>query len=308
MSITVITPTPGNPFGVGFQIQVRTDIIGPFPSDTKWVFDVIPQGGEDSHWHMELGHPFNDLSAIFGATSDFTFASPVTGDFMHGAAANLVIRFQEGETVRDQTTVPISWDIVNGAPWAIAQRGITTGSGGGFSEDDRIVLMGMNGWLSWLAAGFSSVSLFDWLRDKFAVAQNDVLLQPDVCAPSIIVRPAVVGLWRWIGIRWQVIERPAGIGNIEGFPDHTYSNWGQLSYTRLSGDGSVHPEDTQYEDRLVGEWVWGTREPENVQVYVLPGVCVRFWAVLIIEPAVGTEGARQLVAALSSAQWTQQAD
>lgn len=291
MVITITLPAPGDPCGWGYNVQLSTDIIGPFPIDTRWEVRIEPL--EDPSILIQYGAKLwttNTDSVTIGQETDgSTQALQAQPQVVAGDPARLVARLVSPTTgLLDTGSTNIVYEPQNGIPWGL----VTTGSvpvGGGFTEADRIVLMGtqkgLSDWIIWDLVGELVPDLLEFIRGKIGTKYSKVQYTPDSDGAGNLSRPAVSPFFRWVGIEWEIVGRPAGFGLDEGNPPTTEIDWGQLSYMRQNADASFSASETFYERRVFAQWVWGTEEPDHVAFFIMPGLVVRFFALIALEPA-----------------------
>lgn len=277
MPIIVIEPGDGLPFGPGFGIQVALDGVPTMPPDTHWHVSITGAGADETVYYEEAV-PYHGSDAwTWGFSSPSTMINwDARSKLPHAKPARLLVELEGTGVTEPSVSQSIVYDTVSGQPFVTVRS--QPQIEGGFTEPDRVVLMQMKAWAIWDLVDEFLPDLGEMLAGLLPDRLTPVAFVPETCEPTTLVRPSLPLGVRWMGIRWQVTAKPGGLGVVDGSPDHTYANWGQLSLSRSTGDGITAPYDTRYESRLEGQFMWGTNEPDDVQVYVLPGVCVQFWA------------------------------
>lgn len=280
MPIQIVSPTTGQTSGWGFEIIGSSDVVAPIGETVRWWFVLrfrAPLEGEifvDSQAYDGPG-PFT--KHIGQPDPGLTKSIPIPdGTWVNGGEAELAVQLRTTQNeILTQTVVPVIHDTVTGMAHLLQKQTTTEG---GFSEEDRVVLMQMRGGLLWDLIGELVPELLELAASHLPTSFQPITYSPLVCDETVLVRPTLPAFVRWVGIRWRLVQWPSGLGIVDGFPDHTYGNWGQISLTKLNTDGQAIVYESKYEERFEGEILWGTNEPYNVQVYVLPGVCVEFQA------------------------------
>lgn len=277
MPITIGTPPSGGPLGPGFAVQLSTDAVGPWPTSTFWDVQIYPTAQpEYSIARGKVTQQLNTAVVVVGQDDgEPALVNAMIAGGEHGKPALLVARHMQDETtVLEQVSQPVVIDMQSGLAFQ-TQRVATTGS---FTEPDRVVLMQAQGGILSLLVDVFLEPVVEWLAQYAPQSFQPIPYDALVCDETILVRPTLAPFVRWTGVRWKLVQWPSGLGIVDGFPDHTYASWGQISLTKLNDDGAAIAYDTRYLAVNEGEILWGTNEPYNVQVYVLPGVCAEFQA------------------------------
>lgn len=277
MPITLPITPPDTPFGPGFNLLFQTDMTGPLPIDHTWRVEITPVGQETNVIYVQdLQVQAHSSGLIFLKSDDITSPlQPAFKPIVEGDPVRLLVKRLEGGVVVESLSQTMVWDMTSGIPYL---QQSAAAADVGFTAEDRVVLMQLKGNLFWTLFGVLVEELVELGTGLVATPWVPLLVADPLCQEANFARPPLVPLARWIGMRWEVISWPAGLGIVDGNPDHSYATWGQLSLARTNTDGVSAVYDTRYESRLKGEILWGTAEPETFQVYLLPGVCIRLWS------------------------------
>lgn len=286
MPITVTTPAPGQVLGPGYQVSAYSDFIGPLPTGSYWDFDLVKTTGEWQLSHARQYTQDTNASTVMGqstggATPSWLF-NVLTPTVKPGDTARLVVKLvQAPSTILDQTTVDVVWEPTAGAPWVLQEQisHIATGTGG-FTASDRTVASKTLELATFNLGGFLP-GLPGALADALPVPYGSELITPDRTGAGVLTRPGGIFNVNALGIRFQVISRPAGIGVDEGAPPSFDIPLLELGLTRQMRGNEIVNEDSHWFTDANGEWIWNFNAPHEVLYWIVPGVTVRFWWVLL---------------------------
>lgn len=280
---------PANaPLGPGFIMTWRETGPGPWPTDTHWNIQWLANI-EDGTGPTAGNYPSGDpnlpfTGTLFFETDHWNKLQPNPG-ISHGKANYVYIRLisEEFGTVAEDR-FPITTDLISGLQVQIPAQGGGTVTGG-FTEQDRVVLQSVQWWLLWDLAGELLPELVDLLRGAVRSKPESRLIEPDAVGEGNINPPGAGPFFRWVGIKWAAISWPEGIGVDEGKPDQLEINYMQISRVEADSTNIGWIEESYYERRLEGQWDWGLDEPAQMSFWIMPGISVRFWYLVQLDPA-----------------------
>lgn len=295
MPIETNIPPTGNPlWGPGFLTTVRLVGETPNPGVWQWIW-IWKRTVEDPVGVIVHQQPTTDplVASTFqlSRTTDWTYGWTPQVGMQHQALNALQVQLQVDGLVQTSVTIPITTDLQSVVQQDTARMQVQTPTEGSFTEDDRIVLMQAQGGILRILTDVLLEPVAEWLASYLPRPYHPIPHGALICDETIITRPSLPALNRWTGVRWKLVQWPSGLGIVDGFPDHTYASWGQISLCKENDDATVIPYETRYLATLEGELLWGTNEPTNVQVYVLPGACAEFWMLQSPPWAAQTEAA-----------------
>jgi hypothetical protein len=284
-------PTSGAPMGPGFSFRVGTDTPGVPIVGTFWRIKLEGEGGT-APLFGEWRFPTQGLPTLeYYLSSDaFALGSDLIADprYPQGATIRMQVAITSGGSVVESIEQPVKIDYTSGAPRIITEK---QGSiSGGFTATDRTALMAINTtvvpWFVWELAGELLPELIEQLRGLVRTKPDRRQVDPDRIGEGFIPPPVTGTFFKWVGIEWAVVEAPPGFGLDDGNPDVTEIDWGQLTRRRAFSDGTSSPDDTFYEKRVNASWYWGLQEPADIAYFIMPGIKVRFWWLIQLEPVV----------------------
>lgn len=282
MPITVISPTTGQASGWGFELVLSSDVVPPVGVTVRWNFrlrQLPPLEGDifvDSYPYAGPG----PLTVFIGEDEPgITTPIPIpNGTWVNGEDAQLVVQLVTPQLeVLAETVVPVVHDTTTGMAHILDSRAQAST---GFTAADREVLEVVHQGVGFGIGGGWTQGLGDLLGALGRRIFNDVLIVPDRLGEGQLVPPAPGLFGVPFGIQWQLISKPDGFGIDEGVPDRTEIDFMQLSYMYDSDIGLV-PRDSRYVRDLNGRWVWGPEWPDSLDYFIMPGVVVRFWWIVI---------------------------
>lgn len=280
--ISITEPLTGTPFGPFIRVQASTDLIGPIPVTWQWRLRVLeaPPGETTIYEYLINTNGLRTLDTLLQPNTSTPVTQPVVDKRTQQGQPVVfkVILENEGSVIEEAQTSP-NWDWLSGAAWAqLGTHQLVTDNRFTAQDHEDLVVTKM-------AAGFGigggwSDALGDLLGAVGRRIFNDVLIAPDRSGEGSLVPPAPGLFGVPFGIQWQLISKPDGFGIDEGVPDRTEIDFMQLSYMYDSDIGLV-PRDSRYVRDLKGRWVWGLEWPDSLDYFIMPGVTVRFWWMVI---------------------------
>lgn len=286
MPIVIQEPTTPNAFGPGFRLVAFSDTAVELPPTAQWRVEAYFPTSEETPFSAGTVQNLQGDPDVRLTTDWLVINGRVQVPITHGDMLNQDVRWvikltADGTTVIDQTSFTAKWD---GQTGILGNLATATGTTQGFTETDRVVLMQITPWLLWDLVGEFSDELADLVRNKLRTAPARVQIDPDLGGEGSFARPATGPFVRWVGIEWQIISWPIGLGFDEGNPETVEIDYGQISLTRRAQDGTEMIDQTRYVRSYTESWYWGTDEPSRIFFYFLPGTLVRFWYLEQLDP------------------------
>lgn len=295
--ITVSWPQPGEAIGSGYEVRWSYNREGPFAPGEYWrvmVRETPP--GELVHFTVEYHNPTSQMADILHVYSDDTVWRPVpVPAFQPQTPVQFVVQLMSGQTIVDETIVDTIYDPIGGWPYQawIASQASTPGQG--FADADRQALLetkalaafNLGAWLPELAAALQAAAQFPYGAE---------LITPDRTGGGQLVRPGGGFNVNAFGLRYQVIDKPPGIGIDEGAPRSYAIPMVEIGLVgQVTGGDEVTLDSHWYADET-GAWVWNLNIPFRVLYWIQPGVTVRFWWLLFNPLSGAALGPAQLLA------------
>lgn len=287
MVVTFETPIAGEGFAIGYLVQPVSDLVGPIPNDSFWIIAIQ---------HLEDGSAFvgqdNIMSPtttpppkIFGEREDGRFFFPFPHEKIAiGDDVRLLAELRSNTLgTQDTGSIVVKWRPQEAVPWVQQQNALM--GVGGFSDADRLALMRVNAWV-WLDLVEEFLpEITDWIGDRIRSKPIRRLIDPDRALEGEVLPPALTPFFGWVGLAWELVERPTGWGIDEGNPDLTEIDYMQVVPMRETEDGGFVALDGFYTRQLEQSIIWGSSVPSKVQYFVMPGGLVRFYHLLQLLPA-----------------------
>jgi hypothetical protein len=274
-----VQPKPNEGWGPGFALDATTDLIGPIPIDWNWVVEWLtgPVGNEQI---ITTSYPIQTVQHRLRVTFLETPVSFAIEPFstMTSTEGSVRVRLQMPSTqIVEEAQIPIRPDLQTGVLYQLRRQ---TQATGGFTEQDRAQLT-----QTAMSVGFGiGGGWTDLAQDLIATVGRRILgtelIVPDLSGEGVLTRPGGPFGVNAFGIQWQLLSAPPGIGFDEGVPDRTEIDHMQLTFMRGSSQGLV-TVDSRYVADINGQWVWGLDSPDQLDYFVIPGVTVRAWWLLL---------------------------
>jgi len=286
----VITPPVNDLVGPGSFLSVSSDVLGPFPTDTRFVFDIgTSNEGVNPYIHSEIvvsqgNGSYQLLDRHVTSTVESTL-QPKSGDQVYA-----VVQFIEGGTnaVLDSGTVQLTWTTTDAIGQQIYTQ--TTTGGGGLTTEEH-------GWLDALQQGFANTVQYGGAAATQAFANgifehpNPALLQLRDATMSLtgqgnLQRPAAgVGVEAY-GLHLEVAVAPDGAGRRNGILLEYVERVAQLATTHSTTAGTFESVTEVLDLHLEQySWLWKYSFPERILYDVTPGWTLNAtWLVWIISP------------------------
>lgn len=287
MAIGIIEPVAGGAFGPGFNVLAFTDVIGPLPVDTEWRFLMLPTG-EENDWHMAdaMLSAEHQVQRTFMADTVQTQPPQAGRDGVsHGLPAALRVERREAGLVVESASVAITVDMVTGLSLYTERRQAQNPIQGGFLPSDRTMMIQLRAAVIWdLVEEFLpelGELLADTIRSKFI---RQAVGGP-VGGEGSIPRPTTTPFFGWVGLEWDLIQWPPGLGINEGNPGPTDVDYAQVTQYVEASEGPPVIRSGRYTASVHDSELWGTRAPSEVRYYILPGCLVQFYYLIQFLPA-----------------------
>lgn len=280
MAVDFIQPAPGAPFGPGFAVHVDSDFIGPLPSDSYWLMWIAPAADpEDVVQSSQLFTVANEREWVWGrdGLSGPAILAVLPG-FAHGDTISITAELHSPTALLDSGTQTVVWDMTSGVP-SILQTLLTGQSTAHvevveqIEEIDRAVHMDLG--------GLGRIGLSELLGLPTAGITSRQLITPDRTLTGTLAR-ALVGLdVAALGLEWEVVDAPPGVGTIQGAP----ARWSRriLDIQQVGTDGFSNEYTRAFDSfhvdhyRLMFNPVGLTR----LHYWIEPGITVRFYWLLL---------------------------
>lgn len=279
MTITVITPQTGDPFGPGFVIEVSTDTIGPFAPGTAWSFTLTAPANEEIVAQVvEFFTSSSKTTTILNGGSSTPIPALARPEWVAGQSGQLRVQIEEpGSGVVEQTDVPIVLDRQTGLgtelrkymEWAVAAsgQGLTT-------EEHNAILQTNVGVIA-----MAQINPLDLIGDLAAALSTN----PPLAFGSLSTFYTLTGdgampdigdiLHTKLGI-YFVATIPAGLSHRHGQSEEYPARLIQWRTVHLVGGIEMVTEVVDFITH--GElWKWSVGKPLRIEYSVLPNVVVQ---------------------------------
>jgi hypothetical protein len=222
-----------------------------------------------------------ELNSAYRRGEDDVYRMPFPAEAIaDGKTVQLRVHLEQPQgIVIDAGNRQVLVDWKTSAPWLLQSQTPVSGQGG-LTTQQALQLETTTAAMGFAIGGGWTNLVGDLLNVVGRKFFNDVLITPDRTDEGLLTPPAEGLFGIPFGIQWLVVSAPPGIGIDEGVPDRTEINWGQLSYMHNSDIG-LTLSDTRYCDELQGRWMWGAAWPDSLAYFIMPGITVRFWWIVI---------------------------
>lgn len=284
MALVITYPQTGDPFGPGMQLEVSTDLIGPFVPGSWWQVDLTAPSGEVFIARMTVPDPTHthpmtmlDLQAL-----DYR-PSVATPESASGAPGRLRVQLVEPDfTVVEDESVEIVMDRETGAVQeltAILQQKINAIPAGLTEEQAESLVITQAA----VTAGFGldPLNLVGDLVQAIG-ASNPLgygsLSSPMDCFTGDGEMPDPEPLLPKWGLYWVASVIPAELGHRHGQSEEYPSRL--VQFRTVHEVGGVEMVTEIVDSTTHGElWRFRFQRPRRVEYSVLPGVtiCASWW-------------------------------
>lgn len=283
MPIVLTRPQPDDPFGPGFLFQASTDLIGPLPPGTFWLFELQSATDENTFAAMRVNSNASSVQGVFtNGTNTLAFYTWASAETVHGAAGLLRVSLTEpGPTEVENLTVAVTIDRQSGVTADLSRFiedrlaaqpvGLTTEQG----EQLNIVQAAVTA-----AAPINPIDFIGDLAQAFRT-------QPPLSFGSLSATYDLIGdgempdvgdlLHTKLGIFFTA-DIPAGLSHRHGQSEEYPARLIQWRTVHLVGGVELVTEVVDFITH--GElWKWSVAKPLRIEYSVLPSVVVhaRWW-------------------------------
>jgi hypothetical protein len=287
----IISPLPDQPWGIGMTGSFAADFAN-FVSGDFLEIELRDQ--------VEGGRiiGYGSVRDLHAPSTEITLGKTVAGpsvfwqtypQFSASAQGKqvwlrLVHKSSDG-TQKDAIVQPQIHDTITGLQIALPALISPTTVTGGFTAADRAEAAETKALAAFPLGGFLP-GLLEAFGDAVPTPYGSELITPDRTGGGVLTRPGGLFNVNALGIRFQIISKPPGIGIDEGGPPSYEIPLLELGLTRELKAGEVLNEDSHWFSDENGEWVWNFNAPHQVLYWIQPGVTVRFWWMLL-QPIAG---------------------
>lgn len=283
MPITILAPETGDPFGLGFQVHVQTDFVGPIEAGSYWLFTLTAPANEDLVAVRKVPSQSAEITTgMYYYEDGFQTSLDMRAAAVTGSSGQLRVQIISPSGFNESATVPIVINNIDGLRQALEF------------------------WIGTHPPAGSGVTL--------TPEEHNAVLQTNVG----VIAMAGIDPLTWIGDLANALQTnpPLGFGSLSGpytlTGDGEMPDIGDLLHTKLgiyfiatipSGLSHRHGQSEEYPARLIqwrtvhevgglemvtevvdfqthGElWKWAVQKPSRIEYSVLPGVSIeaRWW-------------------------------
>lgn len=283
MPIVLTRPQPDDPFGPGFLFQASTDLVGPLPPGTFWLFELQSAADENTFAAMRVNSNASSVQGVFtNGTDTLAFYTWASAETVHGGAGLLRVSLIEpGPVEVENLTVAVTIDRQSGQTADLSRFiedrlaaqpvGLTTDQGEQLNRVEASIAIssgfGPLDLITGLSSAIGSVPPLQWgsLSGAYTISGDGDL--PDI--------HSVVGKY---GVYWLATSIPAGLGHLHGNTERFQQRIVQWRTTHIVGGVEMVTEvlEADYHGAL---WRWQQQKPERLSYSILPGVVLeaRYW-------------------------------
>lgn len=276
MVVTIVQPTADSPWGPGFLVSLNSDFVGPLAVPSSWEIEVFTLDDLEQAKDQEFRTTTtNAASWTFGlALPEFSPFVRAELGLSHGSTVRVKATLRSSTTVVDTGTVDVTWDMVSGVPVALQEliaqaRPNLTGLESDTASIDQAVHMSF--------PGLPNLPIGEFLGIPLAGGAERVLITPDRTGEGTLDRQVGLVDVAAVGIEWEVVSAPAGVGVAQGAPDRWVRRVLdlQLVGTDASSNEYTRTYDSFHVDhyRLMFQGFGLTR----LHYWIEPGITIRFW-------------------------------
>jgi hypothetical protein len=291
--VQILQPLETQPFGPGFLWRAASDFAGPILPNSFFELTAFPATGEEI---IGKAIKYVDSQLAIGVLGEQSTPGstvwridPQVSSTPAGAAARLQVQFvDQGTTVVDQDTIPITWNM-DAASYVLSQKtGGTTDAS--FTESDRVTLQTTSASvISSLPLNTTPGALADLGVDVLQAGppiellgtSNDFLLTG---RGSIDRVSGATGIYAY-GCRWTLETAPAGLGKVQGVVDEYEQRIVQFALMKGSAGGFEYIDQLVNDHMGGGQMTWGIPFPKRLEFSILPFCTLRFrWLLFLQAP------------------------
>lgn len=276
MAVDFIQPVTGGPFGPGFIVSLGSDFVGPLETGSFWRLYVHETGEGSPLISEDFPTASNNAIWWFRTTpSSLAAPFPFAGDELyHGKTVGLTAELRSPTTVEDSGTIPIVWDIVSGVPYV---QNIVGADAAGLTVDQAAQLEAVEQAVHMSFPGLPNLPIGEFLGIPIAGGAERVLITPDRTGEGTLDRQVGLVDVAAVGIEWEVVSAPPGVGVAQGAPDRWVRR--VLDLQLVGTDASANEYTRSYESfhvdhyRLMFQGFGLTR----LHYWIEPGITIRFY-------------------------------
>jgi|SoiMethySBSTD1v2_1073268.scaffolds.fasta_scaffold147591_3 hypothetical protein len=292
----IVSPQPGQPFGIGMTGTVDAQAFELVPDTWKIDFTIldVPETGRVLGYSSAQGlhHPVFDLT--IGKTTAVGFPPTVLLPYPqwpaspHGSTVYLTSTVVGDVSGLVQTeTIAITYDLLSGLQTVIPAASTASGS---FTAADRAQLQATNNAvISTLPLNVSGNPLVDLGVDALQSGPPIELLGVSndfiISGRGSIDRPSgSTGIYAY-GCRWTLETAPLGLGKIEGVVNEYEQRIVQFALIKGSAGGFEYIDQLVNDHMGGGQMNWGIPFPKRLEYAILPFCTLRFrWLLFLQAP------------------------
>lgn len=283
MPITIIAPESGDPFGIGFQMHVTTDFVGPIEAGTYWLFTLTAPANEDVVAVRKVFSQLADITTgMYYYADGFQTSLDMRAAAVTGQGGQLRAQIISPSGFNESATVPIVMNNIDGLRQAI-EFWIGThppaGSGVTLTEEEHNAVLQTNVGVIAMA-GIDPISLIGDLANAFRT-------NPPLAFGSMSTVYDLVGDGEMPDVG-DLLHTKLGIYFIADIPTNLSHRHGQseeyparlIQWRTVHEVGGIELVTEVVDFQTHGElWKWSTAKPLRIEYSVLPNVVVhaRWW-------------------------------
>lgn len=284
MPITVVTPTSGQNFGPGFTFQVSTDLIGPQPPGTFWMFELSAPAGEEVMTRRFIPFLGNTVAAFMvNRSSTFMVPTEARPEWTSGASGRFRAELiQDGVGTIESANVSVTIDRETGQVVETTEyiEFHQTSGGTGLSEEEHAAILQTNVGVIAMA-GFDVAQLVGALGS--ALSEGPPLGIGSLSGPYTLTGDGELpdlhaAFQDRLGVYWIATVIPPGLSHRHGQSEEYPGRLVQWRTVHVVGGLEMV---TEVVDAITHGELWEFRKklPERVEYSILPGVTIqaRWW-------------------------------
>lgn len=218
MAVDFIQPVSGAPFGPGFGVHLDSDFIGPLPTDSYWLMWIATAADpEDAIQTSQLFTSANERQFVWArdGLSGPALLAAQTG-FAHGDTISITAELHSPTALLDSGTQTVVWDMVSGVP-SVLQTQLAAQSAVQLELGDQVEAIDTAVHMSF--PGLNNLPIGEFLGIPLAGGAERLLITPDRSGEGTLDRNVGLIDVAAVGIEWEVVSAPPGVGVVQGAPD-----------------------------------------------------------------------------------------
>lgn len=276
MTVTIIQPVAAGPFGPGFQVELDSDFIGPLSVDSHWEVSIYSLADDTTPLMQEFFPTTTNYmvqpwrSGLFNQTP----LVPARAGLVHGTTAQLQVRLFDGASQVDSASRQVSWEMISGAPYAL-QQWITTRTAPNTTQVQLVEETHQAVHMSF--PGLPNIPIGEFLGIPLAGGAERLLITPDRTGEGTLDRPVGLVDVAAVGIEWEVVSAPPGVGVVQGAPDRWVRR--VLDLQLVGTDASANEYTRAWESFHVDHYRYMFQGfgLTRLHYWIEPGVTIRFY-------------------------------